>query len=398
MARGLTDLAIRNLKPGGKRREIPDPGQRGLYVQLQPSGARGFAVRYRLHGKPCKLTLPGGVTLAQARKLAGDVLYDVARGVDPAEHRRAQREKVERAKADTLRAVAEEYFKREGKNLRTLDQRMATFERLIFPILGGGTPIGAIRRKDVVRLLDKVEDERGPRMADVALAGLSRLFNWHAVRDDTFTSPVVKGMRREQPSERARDRILNDDELRALWQAAEQRSDVVGPLVKFSLYTACRRGEAAGMPWTELVADQWVLSPARNKVGRELTRPLAEPVLKLLDELPQLGPYVFSITGQYPFAGFSRAKHELDEASGVTGWTWHDLRRTSRSLMSRAGVASDIAEMCLGHVLPAMRGVYDRHSYRAEKTTAYAVLARLIGEILHPPEADNVVELELRRR
>jgi Arm domain-containing DNA-binding protein len=114
MARGLTDLAIRNLKPGARRREIPDPGQRGLYVQLQPSGARGFAVRYRLHGKPCKLTLPGGVTLAQARKLAGDVLYDVARGIDPAEHRKAQREKAERAKADTLRAVAEAYFKAHG--------------------------------------------------------------------------------------------------------------------------------------------------------------------------------------------------------------------------------------------------------------------------------------------
>jgi integrase len=394
MARGLTDLAIRNLKPGGKRREIPDPGQRGLYVQLQPSGARGFAVRYRLHGKPSKLTLPGGVSLAAARKLAGDVLYDVARGVDPAEHRRAQREKTERAKADTLRAVAEAYFKREGARLRTIDQRKAIFERLIYPILGGGTPIGIIRRKDIVRLLDRIEDEHGGRMADVALAGLSRLFNWHAVRDDTFTSPVVRGMRRQQPSEHARDRILTDDELRSLRQAAEQRNDVVGPLVKFLLYTACRRGEAAGMTWNEIADDQWILPPARNKVGKELVRPFSEPVLKLLDELPHLGPYVFSITGQRPFGAFNKVKRELDAESGVRGWRLHDLRRTARSLMSRAGVASDIAEMCLGHVLPAMRGVYDRHSYRAEKAGAYAALARLIDTILHPPEeAANVVEL-----
>jgi integrase len=397
MARGLTDLRIRNMRPGPKRQEIADPGQRGLYVQLQPSGARGFAVRYRLHGKPCKLTLPGGVTLAAARKLAGDVLYDVARGVDPAEHRRAQREKAERAKADTLRAVAEEYFKREGKNLRTLGQRKATFERLIFPTLGGGTPIGAIRRKDIVRLLDKIEDERGPRMADVALAGLSRLFNWHAVRDDAFTSPVVRGMRRQAPSEHARDRILTDDELRALWQAAEQRNDVVGPLVKFSLYTMCRRGEAA-LRRDELMDGLWILPPARNKVGKELVRPLSEPVLKLLDELPQLGPYVFSITGRYPFAGFSRAKRELDEASGVTGWVWHDLRRTARSLMSRAGVSPDIAERCLGHVIGGVRGIYDRFEFRAEKAAAYAALARLLDTILRPPGAVNVVELELRRR
>src|SRR5262249_11649361 len=305
--------------------------------------------------------------------------------------------KAERAKANTLRAVAEAYFKREGARLRTIDQRKNTFERLIYPILGGGTPIGAIRRRDVVHMLDKIEDERGPRMADVALAGLSRLLNWHAVRDDGFVSPIVRGMRRQQPSEQARDRILNDDELRAQWRAAEQRSDVVGPFVKFSLHTACRRGEAAGMRWDEVVEGQWILPPARNKVGRELVRPLSEPVLKLLDELPRLGPYVFSITGQHPFAGFSRVKREIDAASGVTGWTWHDLRRTSRSLMSRAGIASDIAEMCLGHVLPAMRGVYDRHSYRAEKTAAYAALARQIEAIVHPPEdSGNIVELRRR--
>src|SRR5262249_25685254 len=365
MARGLTDLAIRNLKPGARRREIPDPGQRGLYVQLQPSGARGFAVRYRLHGKPCKLTLPGGVTLAQARKLAADALYDVARGVDPAEHRKAQREKAERARADTLRAVFEEYCKREGARLRTINQHRSTFARLILPAFGG-TPIGAIQRKDLVRLLDKIEDEHGPRMADVALAGLSRLFNWHAVRDDAFTSPVVRGMRRQAPSEHARDRILSDDELRAVWQAADQRGDVVGPLARFWALTACRRGEAAAITWAELADGVWVLPAARNKVGKELVRPLSEPVLTLLAELPRRGPYVFSIVGQRPFNGFFKAKREIDAASGVTGWTWHDLRRTSRSLMSRAGIASDIAEMCLGHVLPAMRGVYDRHSYRAE--------------------------------
>jgi integrase len=397
MARGLTDLAIRNMRPGEKRREIADGAQRGLYVQLQPSGARGFAVRYRLHGKPCKLTLPGGVSLAQARKLCADILFDVARGVDPAEHRRAQREKAERAKADTLRAVAEAYFKREGARLRTINQRKATFWRLIFPIFGAGTPIGAIRRKDVVRLLDRVEDERGPRMADVALAAFSRLCNWHAVRDDAFTSPIVRGMRRQQPSEHARDRILTDDELRALWQAAEQRNDVVGPLVKFLLYTACRRGEAAGMTRDELVDDLWILPPARNKVGKELVRPLSEPVLELLDELPHLGPCVFSTTGQRPFGAFSKVKRELDAESGVRGWRLHDLRRTARSLMSRAGVASDVAEMCLGHVLPAMRGVYDRHSYRAEKAAAYTALARQIEAIVHPPEdTANIVELRPR--
>src|SRR5262249_51580179 len=187
------------------------------------------------------------------------------------------------------------------------------------------------------------------------------------------------------------------DELRAVWQAADQRGDVVGPLARFLALTACRRGEAAAITWAELADGVWVLPAARNKVGKELVRPLSEPVLTLLAELPRRGPYVFSIVGQRPFNGFFKAKREIDAASGVTGWTWHDLRRTSRSLMSRAGIASDIAEMCLGHVLPAMRGVYDRHSYRAEKAAAYAGLARQIEAIVHPPEdSGNIVELRRR--
>ncbi len=75
MAKGFTDIAIRNMKPGDVRREIPDPGCAGLYLVLQPSGVQSWAVRYRYEGKPRKLTLSGGITLAAARKLAGDALY-----------------------------------------------------------------------------------------------------------------------------------------------------------------------------------------------------------------------------------------------------------------------------------------------------------------------------------
>jgi Arm DNA-binding domain len=87
----LTDIAIRALKPGPVRREIPDPGARGLYVVLQPSGMRGFAVRYRYAGKPRKLTLAAGISLAAARKAAADALYQVEQGHDPTVARRQAR-------------------------------------------------------------------------------------------------------------------------------------------------------------------------------------------------------------------------------------------------------------------------------------------------------------------
>jgi integrase len=87
----------------------------------------------------------------------------------------------------------------------------------------------------------------------------------------------------------------------------------------------------------------------------------------------------------------SKAKVNFDKASGLDAWTIHDLRRTARSLMSRAGVRPDIAERVLGHVQAGVEGVYDRHTYHDEKADALARLATLIETILNP--ADNVVVL-----
>ena len=81
----------------------------------------------------------------------------------------------------------------------------------------------------------------------------------------------------------------------------------------------------------------------------------------------------------------------FDEDCGVSDWTIHDLRRTARSLMSRAGVQPDHAERCLGHVVTGIRGTYDRHAFRDEKLAAFEALAALVDRIVNP--ADNVVQM-----
>jgi integrase len=251
MAKRLTDIAIRNLKPGVMRREIPDPGQRGLYVVLQPSGRVSYAVRFRVNGKPTKLTLQPGITLAAARKEAAAALYEVEKGHDPSETKKTAKAKAVSAAAKTVRAISESYLSREGKRLRTADQRRATLERLIFPAIGD-RPIGEVKRSEVNGLLDRVEDERGPRMADMTLAVLRKIMNWHASRDDDFRSPITRGMARTKPKERARSRTLTDGELRAVWKAAGEGRGPFPALIKFLLLTAARRSEAAEMTWAEL--------------------------------------------------------------------------------------------------------------------------------------------------
>jgi integrase len=94
--------------------------------------------------------------------------------------------------------------------------------------------------------------------------------------------------------------------------------------------------------------------------------------------------------GATPFTSFSNFKAAFDEASGTKGWTHHDLRRTARSLMSRAGVPTDHAERCLGHVIGGVRAVYDRHEYHREKQRAFEMLAAEIDRIVEGRSAKVV--------
>ena len=390
MTKMLTDIAIRNLKPGPVRREIPDAGARGLYVVIQPGGAKSFAVRYRYGGKPRKLTLTGGISLAAARRAASDALYEVEQGRDPSEAKKITKAKAALAKTDTVQAICEEYLAREGRKLRTASSREATLKRLVFPEIGN-QPINSLRRSQLVRLLDKIEDQNGERSADIVLAYLSCVFNWHAGRSDEFRTPIVRGMRRRNTKEHARNRILADDELRSVWQAAD--TGPFGCFVKFLLLTGARRGEAAAMSWKEITGAEWTLPAARNKTKVDLVRPLSAAAKQELSKVPKLAgtDFVFSIDGHSALGGFTRRKRVLDQASGVAGWTLHDLRRTARSLMARAGVPSEHAERCLGHVIPGIQGTYDRHSYREEMRVAYERLATLISGIVDPQP--NVVAM-----
>jgi integrase len=289
-----------------------------------------------------------------------------------------------------LEFIAREYFKREGRKLRTMAEREATFERLVFPKLGA-QPIGEIRRVDLNRLLDQIEDKRGGPMADATLAYLSRLFNWHAARTDDFRSPIVRGMRRTKLQERARTRVLTDSELAAVWTVAKKPGPFTS-LIKFILLTATRRNEAARMTWGEVDKHgDWTIPAARYKTKTDLVLPLSSAAQALLAEVPRLGKFVFSADGKRGFSGFSKSKRIFDQECRVTGWTIHDLRRTARTLLSRAGVSSDIAERCLGHVIPGVRGVYDRYAYRNEMLVAFEKLAAQIERIVNPQQ--NVVAM-----
>jgi integrase len=386
----LTKRRVDAAKAQAARYDLWDGALPGFALRVAPDGTKSFILRYRLRGQGrqspkrfMSLGRYGAVTVDQARAAAQSILGEVAKGLDPAI---AQR-KAETTARNTLAAVCEEYLKRDGKALRTVEQRRALLKRLVLPALGA-RPIDQIKRGDIVALLDRIEDESGPRMADMTLAVLRKIMNWHETRNEDFRSPIVRGMARTKPKERARQNTLNDDELRAIWKAASEAEGPFPALLKFLLLTAARRTEAAAMTRAEISGGDWELPAARNKTKLDLIRPLSAAAQEVLASLPQIGNrYVFTTDGRSPLSGFSKAKREFEKRCGVTGWRLHDLRRTARTLMSRAGVNSDHAERALGHVINGVRATYDRHEFYQEKKTAFEALAAQIADILKSKRA-----------
>jgi integrase len=313
----------------------------------------------------------------------------LGQGIDPATVRATHN-------ANTFRAVAEDYQRRDGSRLRTASKNMSTLERIIFPAVGD-RPVAELKRSEIVALLDKVEDERGLITRNRTLALIRRILNWYASRSDDYVSPIA-GVRGLARPEQSRDRVLSDAELKALWAATILPPspfmlrfppgetipipNVFGALVRFLLLTGARLGEATSLLWTDISDGVWTLPAAKNETGEVLVRPLSRAAQDVLATLPRIGEFVFTRSGKGPIGGLGECKKDLSYASGVTNFRLHDFRRTARTLLSRAGVPNDHAERCLGHVIGGVRATYDRHQYRAEMSAAYEKLAALIADIV----------------
>src|SRR6516165_2378218 len=275
----LTERFFASAKPKSNQVQTDyfDELAKGLALRVSATH-RGWVLFYRWNRKLTRLTLGTypATGIAAARTKALEAKRALAEGRDPRS-----------AKAGTFATICDEYLRREGSKLRTLASRQSLLRRLVLPILGA-RPIEDIQRSEIIRCLDRVEDEQGPVQADRTLGAISRIMNWHASRSDSFRSPIVRGMARTKPKERARDRILSDDELRAVWKQAEANG-VFGALIRFILLTAARRSEVSEMRWPEIDGGDWTLPATRNKTKVDLVRPLSRVARAILDALPKRG-------------------------------------------------------------------------------------------------------------
>ena len=408
----LTAATVEKMQPGDRRQEIPDSLCTGLYLTVQPSGKKGWQVRYRHGGVHRRMSLGAYpvLTLADARQRARDALAAASEGRDPAgEVKAAKAPKVEDDR-DKIKTLIGQYHKRHLVNLKSGDLVRRELDRFVVA-KWGERDIHSITRRDVIDLLDGIVDSGRVVTANRIRAYLGKFLNWAVERDILPMSPAtgVKPVAKET----SRDRVLNDDEIRWLWAACEAEGFPWGPLGKVLLLTGQRLNEAAQMADSEIRGDLWHLSADRTKNARAHDVPLSKSVSDVLDGVERVADdkgvvrFIFTTTGTTPVSGFFKARAHLAEAMeqiaakergepvAIPRWTFHDLRRTAATGMARLGIAVRVTEAVLNHVSGTgggIVGVYQRHDYADEKRQALDAWARFVLSLVEG-KAANVVQL-----
>lgn len=404
MAKALTVKAIEAATGGKDRRELPDGTVKGLYLVVQPSGVKGWAIRYRHAGKPCKLTLGryqrdsegGGLSLADARTAAGVALEQVERGINPAVEKKATkaaRLEAELEGRDKIKNLLDLYERRHLSSLRSGDQARAFLDRDVLREWGE-RDVHSIKKRDVIDLLDNIVDSGRSITANRVLAHLRAFLNWCVERDVLEFNPATS-VKPPVPEVR-RDRVLSDDEIRLFWQACDAVGQPFGPMGKLLLLTGQRRGEVSAMTDGELAAGKWNLPKERTKNKRPHTLPLSSGARATLSGLVRVKSdkgYLFTTNGKTPVSGFSKAHTTItDKMAELAGedaeiepWRWHDLRRTCATGLARLGVPVRVTEAVLNHVSGTGGGiveVYQRHDYAAEKAEALELWSQAVADIV----------------
>ncbi len=383
---------------------------RGFGVRVTAGGSRAFVLNYRIKGREYRYTIgafPDWSALKAVRE-AKSLRRRVDRGENPLDDRTPE------VQGKTVGAVLDDFIERYARpKLRGVDAVESAFNRLVKPRVGK-LGIYELRRSHVAEMLDKIEDDAGPVAADRTRAYFRKALGWYSERDDQFNlgAAIVKVEPRSNGS--SRDRTLSDDELRIIWPVLGEQG-TFGAFVKALLLTGQRRSEVAGMTRGEIGDDEiWEIPEGRYKTKRPHAVPLSKAARDLIDEQPEAKgcEFVFPSSAKTAFTGFGKAKAALDAAildamqkaakkgakvEPLPCWTLHDCRRSASTMMARAGVRPDIKERVLGHVIPGVAKVYDRHDYADEKRDALEKLAAKIDLILNPPQS-NVTKLDAHRR
>jgi integrase len=443
--RNLNDRVIDTLKPApaGKIIDTWDAHFPSFGVRVSHSGRKTFvlAARYpgdlsstraklgnyissSAQGKPQAqplsdqeaVLLSGPLMLAQARQKAGAWLRLIERGIDPREEMDRQREAEAKRRKNTFAAIVDDFIAEKLTEERK-GQEVATDIRRDFIPAWGMRPVTDITDLDILAIV-KAKKRTAPAQARNLLGIAKRLFGWVVdQRCYGLTVSPAKDLKATKiiGKKLSGHRILNGQEVFALWRAAERTPYPYGPVYQLLVLTALRLNEAADASWPELdlINRTWTIPASRMKGRNEDARPHAVPltdeVMAILKKLPRFktGNFLFSTNyGRSPAWMSDKIKKKIDARMlrtmralarrqgddprevALLPWTNHDIRRTVRSNLSKLRVTEEAREAVLAHARPGIKGVYDRYDYLDEKREALELWAGRLRDIVTPPPAN----------
>ncbi len=399
-----TFRTIRSLEaikpPTSGRIEYWDEDLKGLGIRVAPSGRKTWVLMYRARGdKRLRRATLGTypiLTLADARDQARSDLSAAAKGRDPASERKAERA------AETFGELAEDYMKRYAKKRkRSWFKDRQALDRDLLPRFRHRKAAN-IKRREVIALLEEIADRGAPVGSNRTLEIIRRIYNWGIEQEIVTVNPC---QRISKPGvERKRDRVLSDDEIKAVWNALEGETPRMRDLFRLRLLTAQRPGEVSRMRWEDIDMSSgwWTIPPEFSKNSLSHRVPLSPAAMDTLRQIEGYGNekgWVFpSPTGNGPLRAVWRAMRNIREQSGVE-FRPHDLRRTTATRMTGdLGIARLTVSKVLGHVETGVIGVYDRATYDRQKRQALDAWGARLADILSREQAaENVVPLAAAR-
>jgi integrase len=365
---------------------------------------RAWLVQYRADGHTRRMVIGDAAKLSpkQAREKARKLLAQVELGGDPSADKQDRRQK----DGLTLRAVIADFlaWKRndedigkqtkrvyqqylEGPNSqRAVNAGMKPYLASLHPM-----PIDKVTRKDVATCLLKVQSTHGKPAAAMLRTLLGTCFVWAMQTGLTETNPVIGTIKLERS--RPRERVLDNEELAAIWKALPDSGDY-SIIVKLLILSGCRATEVSAMRESEFDAGTWTLPKERSKNGREHTLPLTPLMSELLDSvLRRNGTDLLFGWGANGFTNWTSCKRALDSKLDLPAWTHHDIRRSVATGMANIGIQPHVIEAVLNHQSghkAGVAGIYNRSSYVREVEAAMALWSEHIATLLSGGEAKVV--------
>ena len=379
----LKDVTVRKAAPKAARYEIRCGVRSGLRLVVQPSGAKSFVYRYTFGRSYKKLTLGSypAMTLATAiaeHRKAADAL---ASGVEPAIAFKAKRGRSVDADA-TVTAYAKLY---ETLHLPTLSTGTANYYKAELGRITdklGNKDIKTVTQEDVQNVIDAAMT-RGTAARNTTYKVAKAFFGFAAPRAG-IESPAAKIERPSKDNEG--DRVLDDDEIKIVWKAADAAGGSPGALVKMLILSGARRTEMTHLERIEVKAKAIELPGERTKNGEPHTIPLTWSMRRVLDACPKGGK--FALTGaDQGLGGHTKAKAAIKTPT-LRPWTFHDLRRSFSTGLAKLGVPINVTERMLNHKVgegkTPLQRIYNKHEYTTEIATAFELwtnhIAALVGE------------------